>query len=245
MKKRLIFSVIALITVLLLLSACGADEIAAPRNTTPADTAPVETTPADTTTVVASVCPPIYSIDSFRSMNAVIVKWGAQNETRWEDPTTHTVYVDVDAEFVKVFDQTMQKSNYTQFYGNISKTDFLMIPEQYLGHTTEGRMSLVFLDLIYSRTAVIDINRLGVWLGDAIGEGEYAYPPIFQIEEDKILVPDKAYLQKSDSSDYFTNKMTALQSANEYVKVILGKSLRFENGISTAALDEYFTLICK
>lgn len=55
MKKRLILSIIAMITVLLLLSACGADEITAPQDTTiPQDTTTsnvifIETTPAETT----------------------------------------------------------------------------------------------------------------------------------------------------------------------------------------------------
>ena len=75
MKKRLILSIIAMITVLLLLSACGADEITAPQDTTipqdtttsnvilsettPAETTPVEVAPAEDTTL----CDMEYCID--------------------------------------------------------------------------------------------------------------------------------------------------------------------------------------
>ncbi len=227
---------------------------------------PADTTPApeiaETTPIFEPFIEPIYSIESFQSMNAVIVKWGKQNKACRKETETYVVdkkpqdqeitYVGVDVEFIKIFDQTMKKSNYTNFLGNISKTDFLMIPEQYLEYAQEGQTSLVFLDLIYiqgqtSNTGShVVVRQLGVRLGELISEGEFACPPIFQIENDKILVPEEAYLtEKFNGSYYLMSEMYTLQSANEYVQKVLGESLRFENGMSTPSLDEYFTLICK
>lgn len=271
MKKLICILILA--AMLLSCAACSAHDNAV--NDTSADTTATSettTTTSETTTAapsddistpdtVITVFPSIFP-DAWKSMNAVIVKWGKQNGEKWHDSSAYWEngvshpykinYIGVDVELVKVFDETMEKSNYTDFYGNMPNVTSLMLPEQYIEHAREGEMSLVFLDLIYTLSGQLEgggyltTRRLGVRLGVRIAEGEFSEPPIFAIEDGKIQVPDRAYLTRSgeDDSNYFTQEIYYLAEANKHIQKSGAEMQLFENGMPMEILDEYFNLIC-
>lgn len=272
MKK--LICILTLAAMLLSCAACSAPDNAV--NDTSADTATTsETTTAmqETTTTapsddisthdtVISVFPSIFP-DAWKSMNAVMVKWGKKNGEKWHESSAYWEngvsypykinYIGVDVELVKVFDETMEQSNYTDFYGNMPNVTSLMLPEQYIEYAREGETSLVFLDLIYKLSGQLEgggyltTRRLGVRLGGRIAEGEFSEPPIFAIEDGKIQVPDRAYLTRSgeDDGNYFTQEINYLVEANEHIQKSGAKLHLFVNGMTVEAFDEFIKYICK
>lgn len=265
MKKLICILILA--AMLLSCAACSAPDNA------DGDTAADTTTTSETTTAapsddistpetVITVFPSIFP-DAWKSMNAVIVKWGKQNGEKWHDSSAYWEngvshpykinYIGVDVELVKVFDETMEKSNYTDFYGNMPNVTSLMLPEQYIEHAREGETSLVFLDLIYTLSGQLEgggyltTRRLGVRLGDRIAEGEFSEPPIFAITDGKIQVPERAYLTRSgeDDGNYFMPPIKYLVEANEHIKKSGAKLHLFADGMTVEAFDEFIKYICK
>lgn len=266
MKKLICILILA--STLMSCAACAATDNSEVGTTADTTTVPqvtttdvqTEDTPSPEETVI-TVFPSIYP-HAWQSMNAVIVKWGKQNGEKWHDSSAYWEngvshpykinYIGVDVELVKVFDETMEQSNYTDFYGNMPNVTSLMLPEQYIEHAREGEMSLVFLDLIYTLSGQLEgggyltTRRLGVRLGDRIAEGEFSEPPIFAIEDGKIQVPDRAYLTRSgeDDSNYFTQEIYYLAEANKHIQKSGAEMQLFEDGMPAEILDEYFKVIC-
>ena len=264
MKKTICILILA--AMLLSCAACstpGNDE---------SDTSADTTTAAQQTTTAAlsddaappeteiSVFPSIYP-DAWKSMNAVIVKWGKQNGEKWHDSSAYwengerhsykVNYIGIDVEIVKIFDATMEQSNYTDFYGNMPNVTSLMLPEQYIEHAREGETSLVFLDLIYALSGQLEdggyltTRRLGVRLGDRIAEGEFSEPPVFAIEDGKLQIPDRAYLTRGgEDGNYYNQKIAYLAEANRHIQKSGADMQFFEDGMPAEILDEYFKVIC-
>ena len=200
---------------------------------------------------------------AWKKMNAVIVKWGEQNDQTWvENYGKYSHYneenysiecVGVNVEFVTIFSETMSESLINDIEKVIEQTTYLMIPKLYLEEIEVGDTSLVFLQKI-AHIADTDAagkflgtytTVLGAMVGDCLAEDKYVPAPIFNIENNKICVPEQAYETRPENGEYYSYIMGLLQEANEYVqKNDSSTSVAFEDGASVEDIAELFAFIC-
>ncbi len=205
--------------------------------------------------------PSIYP-GAWRKMNAVIVKWGEQNDQirsesygqyAQNEGESYTVkYVGVDVEFLKVYSDTMRESLAPDVEKAIGQTTYLLIPEYCLDKINAGDAALVFLDVIAnvinqgpdgaSSTAV---PLLGVRCGGLIAPGQFAAAPIFDISDGKVSVTDDAYKKDPQNGEYCMEVMNYLRDANKCMeKDGAVKTVIFENGADIEGLAELFSYVC-
>ena len=211
---------------------------------------------------VGSAEPSIYP-HAWKQMDAVIVKWGEQNDETWVESYGKYAHYDeknfqiecvgVNVEFITVFTETMSESNITDIENIIENTTYLMIPKFYLDEIEAGDTSLVFLQQI-ARFGDTDPDGkflgtyttvLGAMVGDCIAEDKYVPASIFNIEDDKIRVPEQAYEINPENEEYYSPIMNALQEANEYVlKNDSSFSVAVRDGASVEDISELFAIVC-
>ncbi len=211
---------------------------------------------------VGSAVPSIFP-HAWKKMNAVIVKWGEQNNETWVESYGKYAHYDekifqiecvgVNVEFITVFTETMSESNITDIENIIKNTTYLMIPKFYLDEIEAGDTSLVFLQQI-ARFGDTDPDGkflgtyttvLGAMVGDCIAEDKYVPASIFNIEDDKIRVPEQAYEINPENEQYYSHIMNILQEANEYVlKNDSSSSVAFKDGASVEDISELFAIVC-
>jgi hypothetical protein len=211
---------------------------------------------------ISSAEPSIYP-SAWKKMNAVIVKWGEQNDQTWvenygryshyNEENYSIEYVGVNVEFVTIFSETMSESNITDIEKIIENTTYLMIPKFYLDEIETGDTSLVFLQQIarFSNTAPDGkflgtyTTVLGATVGQCLAEDKYVPASIFNIKDDKIRVPEQAYEINPENEEYYSPIMNALQEANEYVlKNDSSFSVAFRDGASVEDISELFAIVC-
>ena len=211
---------------------------------------------------VGSAQPSIFP-SAWKKMNAVIVKWGEQNGQTWvenygkyshyNEENYSIEYVGVNVEFVTIFSETMSESLINDIEKVIEQTTYLMIPKLYLEEIEVGDTSLVFLQKI-AHIADTDAagkflgtytTVLGAMVGDCLAEDKYVPAPIFNIENNKICVPEQAYETRPENGEYYSYIMGLLQEANEYVlKKDSSSSVAFEDGASVEDISELFAIVC-
>ena len=258
MKKRLILSVAAILTtVLILLTSCGVDNSGTPQDYS-TDTTAENTEATDSITTSVEDLPILYQTDTnsipypsvWRNMNAVIVKWGGKAEQTWSESYGSVAngnyfvinYLGIEVEFIKIFEQTMSETN-MDIGSVIEKTEYLLIPEQCAADIQVGQTALVFLDRIHSGNYGI---QLGCRLGSYTEQNNFGEAPIFPIEDGALVISSRAYLTYEGKDHYYLmSDMNHLKEANKYIqKEYVGKPI-FENGMLTDTLDEFFDLICQ
>ena len=188
---------------------------------------------------------------AWKKMNAVIVKWEEQNDQtriegyyRYNSEEYYSIeYVGVNVEFVTVFSETMSEGLIADNEKVIEQTTYLMIPKFYLEEIEVGDTSLVFLQ----RVAYIeDTEVLGAMVGQRLAEDKYVPAPIFNIENDKILVPEEAYEINPHNGEYYSFIMNLLQKGNEYVrKKDPSISVEFADGASVEDIAKLFAYLCE
>lgn len=207
--------------------------------------------------------PSIYP-SAWKKMNAVILKWGEQNDQTWienygkyshyNEENYSIEYVGVNVEFVTIFSETMSESLINDIEKVIEQTTYLMIPKFYLEEIEIGDTSLVFLQKI-AHIADTDAagkflgtytTILGAAVGECLAEDKYVPAPIFKIENDKICVPEQAYETRPENGEYYSYIMNLLQEANEYVhKNESSTSVAFADGASVEDIAKVFAIICE
>ncbi len=211
-------------------------------------------TPNNNGIVVDPYSPSIYP-DAWKRMNAVIVKWGEQNEQTWSESVgqgRRIEYVGVDVEFITVYSDTMYESLIPSIEETIEQTTYLMIPTYHLNEIKAGERALVFLDriaeIIYQAPDGTHTHTrlLGVRLGVSIGEDRYVPAPIFLIENETVTVPEDAYYIAPQNDEYSMYIMSHLAKANQYISAgDTGEAVIFQRGIAVKDLETFFAYICK
>jgi len=211
---------------------------------------------------VGSAQPSIFP-SAWKKMNAVIVKWGDQNDqtrteivgkySHYNEENYSIEYVGVNVEFVTVFSETMSESLIPDIEKVIEQTSFLLIPKFYLEEIEAGETSLVFLKRFYNvANTAPDGTFLGTYttilgasVGDCLAEDKYVPAPIFNIEDGKICVPEQAYETRPENGVYYSYIINILQEANKYVlKNDSSTSVAFKDGASVEDIAKLFSLIC-
>lgn len=212
--------------------------------------------------VASDLMPSMYPT-AWKEMNAVIVKWGEQNDQTWVenygkyshyDGKNYSIeYVGVNVEFTIVFTETMSESLIPEIEKTIAKTTYLMIPKFYMKEIETGDTSLVFLQQI-ARYADITPDGaflgtyttiLGAKVGDCLAEEKFVPAPIFNIKNGIIHIPEQAYETRSENGEYYSYIVSLLQEANEYVlKKDLSTSMAFKDGATVEEISEFFEFIC-
>jgi len=205
-----------------------------------------------------SEIPSIYP-NTWKKINAVIVKWGDQNEQTWSetyggyDGKSFVVeYVGVNIELITVYSDTMKESLILDVENIIGQAEYLMIPKHHLDEIRAGDTALVFLEQI-ARVGDQAVDGtflgtyttvLGVKAGNRIDSDQYVPAPIFSIENEKVIVGESAYGINPKNGEYYMSIMTCLEKANDLVRKTGTEFPIFENGISVEDLGKLFHYIC-
>lgn len=271
MKKRLFAVIVPVCILLVILLALGIGRHPAGNNPPSAD-GPQETAPSnDAETVPPAPQKPTDNnieilIDPspypglWKQMNALIVKWGEQNEysdtdsfmISFGEEARYTVeYVGVDVEVITLYAETTQ-THPAWYVEELKEITFLMIPKYHLEEIKVGDTALVFVERLrefasqdqYGMTAITP--SFGPWHGTYLAPDKYVPAPIFPIKENRILVDEACYEREPQSQDYYMPEMNYMQEANEYIREHNPENaVTFENGMRVEDLSYLLTYICQ
>ena len=193
-------------------------------------------------------------------MNALIVKWGEQNEysdtdsflISFGEEARYTVeYVGVDVEVITLYAETTQ-THPAWYVEELKEITFLMIPKYHLDEIKAGDTALVFVERLgefasqdqYGITTVTP--SFGPLHGAYLAPDKYVPAPIFPIKDNRILVSEDCYERDPQSQDYCMAEMDYMQEANEYIREHNPENaVTFENGMRVEDLSYLLAYICQ